>query len=107
MANIEQKFGIEFDGPYHYLIGDGNKENGRTKLKRRILDKLGWTVVHIDYKDWDEIKSKYKDKDKEQILEKKKNFLRDKIIELEEMKKLKEMKKLEDMNQWQIFFDKN
>ena len=25
MANIEQKIGIEFDGPFHYLIGDGNE----------------------------------------------------------------------------------
>ena len=25
MTNIEQKIGIEFDGPFHYLIGDGNE----------------------------------------------------------------------------------
>jgi len=55
MAQKHKKFGIEFDGPNHYLIGDvdGNKLNMKTILKRRILKKLGWNMVYINYKNWD------------------------------------------------------
>ena len=55
----ERKIAIEFDGPSHYLkaVKSGeltSTENGATKAKRRFLKQLGWKVINIDYRDYDQ-----------------------------------------------------
>ena len=49
---------IEFDGPSHFLnaIGSGKlttQRNGRTQAKRRLLKLLGWSVISLDYREFD------------------------------------------------------
>jgi len=61
MACRKQKVAIEYDGPSHFLRSPATGEvtsikNGPTKAKRRFLEKLGWKVINIDYKDWMEAK---------------------------------------------------
>ena len=51
----KRKIAIEFDGSFHYLkelkTGEFSlKENGATKAKRRWLERLGWTVINLDYR---------------------------------------------------------
>ena len=52
------RIAIEFDGPSHFLrdlrTGDilVDKENGPTKAKRRFLERLGWTVLNINFQEW-------------------------------------------------------
>ena len=58
-ACLEQKVAIEFDGPSHYLksVESGkltSTENGATKAKRRYLEQLGWKVINIDYRDYNQ-----------------------------------------------------
>lgn len=53
----ERKIAIEYNGHTHYLKAVGNgqltsTENGATKAKRRYLEKLGWTVINMDYRDY-------------------------------------------------------
>jgi len=44
---------IEFNGPSHYIQCDGRDfESGQTKFKRRLLEKLNFTVVSIHWDDW-------------------------------------------------------
>ena len=68
MANLEDRIAIEFDGPSHFLgLGhDGRVESGKTKMKSRMLKKLGWKVIKIPWFEWkdfnireDENKVKY------------------------------------------------
>ena len=54
----ERKIAIECDGPSHYLteLTKGAKpnygrENGPTTAKRRLMERMGWKIVNIDYKD--------------------------------------------------------
>jgi len=63
MACTKRMIAIEFDGPSHFLkaLGSGkltSTENGATKAKRRFLEQLGWTVINLDYRDYDEAKSR-------------------------------------------------
>ena len=59
IANEKEKIAIEYNGPSHFLTGGGGgkiinvtrKLNGRTKAKRRFLEKLGWNVKMVDYKE--------------------------------------------------------
>lgn len=51
-----RKVAIEYDGDRHFLrsVNSGlrtTSRNGRTKAKRRLLEKLGWTVVNLDFRD--------------------------------------------------------
>ena len=53
----EEKIAIEFNGPLKYLraLGSGklsSTENGAMKGKRRFLQQLGWTVISIDFRDY-------------------------------------------------------
>ncbi len=63
-ASKEKKIAIEFNGPSHFLreVRTGmflnNMKNGPTKAKRRLLERLGWRVVDIDYFDWAQMKTK-------------------------------------------------
>eukprot|EP00978_Attheya_sp_CCMP212_P040983 scaffold229571_cov46-Attheya_sp.AAC.4 len=57
MACPKQKIVIEFDDPSHYLKEVGTSdvtrgENGATKVKRRILKRVGWKVITLNYQDW-------------------------------------------------------
>jgi hypothetical protein len=57
MAQPLEKFAVEFDGPWHYLTNlDGSrKRSGSSTFKDEVLRKLGWTVVHVPFYEWDEI----------------------------------------------------
>tara|TARA_B110000971_G_C19894364_1_gene446921 strand:+ start:471 stop:779 length:309 start_codon:yes stop_codon:yes gene_type:complete len=63
MLSIDLKFerkngqmvALEFNGPSHYVkeVGtDIEEENGRTKFKRRILTKMGYELVMINWREW-------------------------------------------------------
>ena len=48
-----KKVAIEFNGPSHYVRCNGlDVEDGTTKFKRRLLEKLNFTVVSIHWDDW-------------------------------------------------------
>ena len=51
MANLKDRIAIEFYGPSHFigLGNEGRVENGKTKMKSRILMKLGWKVIKIPW----------------------------------------------------------
>ena len=55
MACTDRKIAIECDGPSHYLTvldGSGRSvENGSTKAKRRLLQKLGWKVLNLNWEE--------------------------------------------------------
>ena len=53
-TKVENKnIAIEFNGPFHYIQFDGRDfENGTTKFKRRLLEKLNFTVVSIHWDYW-------------------------------------------------------
>jgi hypothetical protein len=55
MACTDRKIAIEYDGPFHYLTvldGSGRSvENGSTKAKRRLLQRLGWKVVNLNWEE--------------------------------------------------------
>jgi len=57
MANLEDRIAVEFDGPSHFLgLGhDGRVESGKTKMKSRMLKKLGWKVIKIPWFEWKEV----------------------------------------------------
>ena len=47
---------IEYDGDRHFVRSASSGQrtasrNGRTKAKRRLLEKLGWTVINLDFRD--------------------------------------------------------
>ncbi len=51
--NENKNIAIEFNGPSHYIQFDGRDfESGRTKFKRRLLEKLNFTVMSIHWDDW-------------------------------------------------------
>lgn len=59
MACQTTRVAVEFDGPTHYLLGgDGGRMrcNGATAFKRRLLAKMGWTVIDIPYYEWNEVR---------------------------------------------------
>ncbi len=56
LAKPRQRIAIEYDGPSHYVTGDGGppRINGTTAFKHRLLEALGWRVIHIPYFEWGE-----------------------------------------------------
>ena len=49
----KKKIAMEFNGPSHYVQSKGiDVENGQTKFKRRLLGRLGYTVMSIHWDDW-------------------------------------------------------
>ena len=46
---------LEVDGPYHFLQ-DG-RQDGRTRLRNRMLAAHGWRVVVVEYRTWGELKT--------------------------------------------------
>lgn len=68
MACTKRKIAIEFDGPSHFLkeLKTGKLtrvEDGAIKSKRRYLQKLGWTVINLDYRDYTEARKTKNEKD--------------------------------------------
>jgi hypothetical protein len=55
IACKERMIAIEYDEPSHFLkdtdFVELAVENGPTKAKRRMLQKLGWTVINLDWKE--------------------------------------------------------
>ena len=50
---VISKIAIEFNGPSHYVRCVGlDVESGTTKFKRRLLGKLGFTVVSVRKDEW-------------------------------------------------------
>jgi len=61
MAQPISKHGVEVNGPCHYLtdIKTGQfVENGSTRLKTRLLEGLGWTVLPVPFYEWDRLETK-------------------------------------------------
>ena len=56
MAQPSTKTAVEFDGPTHYL--KSGRPNGATTFKTRLLEALGWRVIHIPYYEWDELRTR-------------------------------------------------
>lgn len=48
---VARRVAIEVDGPSHYVI-NGRRPVGKTVLKKRQLEALGWEVIQIPYFDW-------------------------------------------------------
>ena len=53
-TKVENKnIAIELNGPSHYVQSKGiDVESGKTKFKRRLLEKLNFTLVSIYWDDW-------------------------------------------------------
>jgi len=67
-ACTKQKVAIEYDGASHYLkaVQSGvltRIKNGPTKAKLRFLERLGWTVINLDFRDHMEAKRVSKEKE--------------------------------------------
>eukprot|EP00923_Selenidium_pygospionis_P027070 GHVN01048617.1.p2 GENE.GHVN01048617.1~~GHVN01048617.1.p2 ORF type:complete len:205 (+),score=30.44 GHVN01048617.1:714-1328(+) len=58
---------LEVDGPAHFYVGS-NRYNAYTKLKHRILTRMGYRVLHIPYFEWKQLQGR---KEREQYLIKK------------------------------------
>ena len=63
MADAANFTAVEFDGPTHYLAAPSGatRPNGKTTFKRRLLEKLGWTVVQIPHSDWEDLDAPARD----------------------------------------------
>ena len=62
MANLKDRIAIELDGPSHFIgLGkDGRVETVKTKMKSRILERLGWKVIKIPWFEWKEFNGEEK-----------------------------------------------
>jgi hypothetical protein len=60
-ACLDRMVAIEFNGPSHYN-SDG-KPNGKTMMKKRLLEKYGWQLHTIPYWEWIELKGASKRKE--------------------------------------------
>ncbi len=47
---------IEVDGPSHFYV-NSNEYTAYSKLKRRILTRMGFRVVNVPYFEWNKMKS--------------------------------------------------
>ena len=47
---------IEVDGPSHFYV-NSNEYTAYSKLKRRILSRMGFKVVNVPYFEWNKLKS--------------------------------------------------
>lgn len=92
---------IEVDGPSHFYA-NSNRYTTYTKLKHRILTKLGYNVIHISYFDWRKLRNKSEREEfiLKKLKEKNDEFLdeNDRIYYNERMKMIKEdyMKHMDD-----------
>jgi len=51
-----RRLGVEFDGPWHFFSNMPEEATGRTRFKMRLLRATGWTVLHIPYYEWTNLK---------------------------------------------------
>ena len=54
-AVATKKIAIEVDGPSHFYI-NSTRYTAYSKLKHRILTRLGYKVIHIPYFEWNKLK---------------------------------------------------
>jgi hypothetical protein len=55
LAVVDRRIAVEFDGPSHFTTKFGThtlEPLGRTRLRDRLLSKLGWHVVSIPFFEW-------------------------------------------------------
>jgi RAP domain len=62
--SAQRPIAIEVDGPSHFYV-NSNKYTAYTKLKHRILTRMGYNVVHIPYFEWNKLGTSH---DKEQYV---------------------------------------
>ena len=81
IADVGAKIGIEVDGPFHFISnidkispsdtgmqmiagrkggifnasGEGFEMNGATCLKHKLMEGLGWKIIHIPFWEWDSL----------------------------------------------------
>ena len=53
IAFTERRIAVEVDGPSHYL--STGERSGSGLFRDRIIEWLGWRVVHIPYYEWDKL----------------------------------------------------
>ena len=55
IALQERRIAVEVDGPSHFLCSPHftllHEYNGPSLFKRRVLERIGWTVINIDYRE--------------------------------------------------------
>jgi very-short-patch-repair endonuclease len=56
IACRDRMIAVEFNGPSHYNT-DG-RSNGKTTMKKRLLEKLGWRVIVIGYAEWEKLRGR-------------------------------------------------
>jgi very-short-patch-repair endonuclease len=58
IARLEDKTGVEVDGPAHFvnILDQGRRQpNGPTALKDRLLKHLGWKIIHVPFWEWRDV----------------------------------------------------
>ena len=63
-SSCQRPLAIEVDGPSHFYV-NSTKYTAYTKLKHRILTKMGYQVLHIPYFEWNKLTTS---QDKEQYV---------------------------------------
>lgn len=68
IARLEDRLGIEVDGPAHFVnildSQQGRRQpNGPTALKHRLLSLLGWKILHVPFWEWKDVNG---DKEREE-----------------------------------------
>ena len=58
IACPDKKLAIEFNGPNRHLRMGYGKLNGQTMMKKRLVEKLGWTVVGIHWFEYFELETR-------------------------------------------------
>ena len=78
LARVDAKVAVEIDGPWHYLTGSDDRQHldGRTVLKRRLLEASGWRLVSVPVFDWDELAIR------DDAVDAKRAYLREKLGDL-------------------------
>jgi len=72
IARLEDRIGIEVDGPAHFVnILDPQEQNrrqanGPTALKHRLLNHLGWILFHVPFWEWRDVDGN-KDREEEYL----------------------------------------
>lgn len=91
IANVQDRIAVEVDGPSHFFTtindadvtvsrggtyalgnqveyqflwnGDRQRINGPTALKERLLNSLGWKVIHLPFWEWHELENEKEQED--------------------------------------------
>lgn len=57
LGPLSKRVGLEFDGPFHFFVNDKRTQVGKSAFKKRLLEALGWDVLHVPYLDWSQLKT--------------------------------------------------